>query len=164
MFDKDFTEELVKLNLDEMIAEYIDRSRAILRNSNLWYEKTQVDLYQPTITVDNCQEYRHKFFDDNDFSFIYDLFDYVQGTIQQYEAHIYDILYVKTKEGIIYIIMFYLIGMILFLVSIRLTIKLVKEINTSVKELINIAVIVPASIVDNTSSFKKFVEKGVFDD
>jgi len=147
-----------------MIAEYIDRSRAILRNSDLWYEKTQVDLYQPTINVDNCQEYRHKFYDDNDFSFIYDLFDYVQGTIQQYEAYIYDILYVKTKEGIICIILFYLIGMILFTVSIFLTIKLIKEKNTSVKELINIAVIVPKSIVNNTSTFKKFIEKGVFVD
>jgi len=146
-----------------MISEFLDRSRAILRNTDLKYEKTQIDLYQPTITVDNCQEYRHRFFDDNDFSFIYDSFDYIQGTVQQYETYIYDILYDMTKKGIICIILFYLVGMILFSVSIFLTIKLVKEINISIIELINIANIVPKSIVGTSFSFKKFIENGIFD-
>ncbi|ORX43310.1 hypothetical protein BCR36DRAFT_361424 [Piromyces finnis] len=155
--DIDFTEEFVKLNLDEMISEYLDRARAILNKSNVKYEKTEVDYYQPTITSENCSEYRHKFYDNPDYSFLYTSFDYIQGTIQLYESIVYNLIYDKTTSGIQYIILFFFVGIILFFFVMYYSYAIIKEIITSIKELINIVFIIPQSAIDASPVFKKLI-------
>ncbi|ORX86353.1 hypothetical protein BCR32DRAFT_241069 [Anaeromyces robustus] len=160
----DLTEELSKLNFDELIEEYIDRARSVLNRSVIKNQKTEQLMYNESITLDNFYEYRHRFIDDYDYLFLYDAFDYVIGGSIQYESIIYQILYTKVKDGIIYVIIFYLIGISLILFSIYYTYTLIKEINTTLRELINIIFIVPKSAIELAPEFKRFIENGYIDD
>jgi len=151
---------MLKLNVDQLIDEYLDKARSILHKSDIKYEKTEVDLYKASITLDNFKEYRQKYLEDNDYQYLYEIFDYIIGALQRYEAIIYEILYNNIKNGIICVIAFYLLGVLLILFSIFYTINLIKEIRISLKELINIIFIIPSSAVENSVEFKKFIEKG----
>ncbi|KAL6596396.1 hypothetical protein LY90DRAFT_637422 [Neocallimastix californiae] len=154
----DFTEDMIKFNVDELISEYLDRARSILYKSNIKYQKKEVDIYNTSITLDNFREYRQKFLDDNDCQFQYDIFDYIIGALQKYESIIYDIIYDKIKDGFIYIITFYIIGILLIFYSIYCTFKIINETFINIKELINILFIIPKSVVESSSEFKLFIE------
>jgi len=140
-----------------MIAEFLQKARSMMNKSDIRHEKTEIDYYQPTITRENCRYYRHKYYDDPDYKFIYDAFDYIQGTIQLFESIVYEILYDKTRSGKKYIIIFYVVGMFFFSFLIYYTRTIIKEIYTSMKELINIIFIIPQSAVDASSAFKSLI-------
>ncbi|ORX56534.1 hypothetical protein BCR36DRAFT_395499 [Piromyces finnis] len=158
--DYDFTKEMVNFNVNELIDEYLDRARSILSRSDIRYEKTKVDPYSSKITLDNFREYRQRFLDDADCQFQYEIFDYIIGALQRYETIIYQILNNKIKNGIMFIVLFYLIGMLLIIFSILYTKNTIKNIKVCLTELINIVFIVPKSVVENSSEFKKFIETG----
>jgi len=143
-----------------MIDEYLDKARSILYRSNVKYVKSEIDSYNSRITLNNFKEYRQRFLDDMDCQFQYDIFDFIIGALQKYESIIYQIINMKIRDGIMCIILFYLIGISLILFTIYNTIKIIKEIKICLKELINIMFIVPKSAIENSTEFKKFIETG----
>jgi hypothetical protein len=159
--DNDFTEDLIKFNVDEIISEFIERARSILYRSNITYQKTEVDPYN--LDYGDIHQFRQRYLNDNDYQFEYDIYDYIIGALKKYEEIIYQIINLKIKDGILCIIAFYIIGISLILFSIVYTRRIIKEANTSLIEIINIAFIIPKSAVDSSPEFKRFIDTGFLD-
>ncbi|OUM61736.1 hypothetical protein PIROE2DRAFT_12191 [Piromyces sp. E2] len=156
------TKNIVKLGLNELIEEFIDKAKATLYGSHIIEFKNEDHMYGSII--ESNLDFILKCFDDGNFLFQFNTADHVIGALTKFDDLLYDNLFQSLKSVSLYLVFIVIGGTILIIISFFITYRTIKLTSDTLNELVNMIFIIPTSTINMIPQFKRFIETGSFEE
>jgi len=158
----DVTRNIIKLNLNELIDEFLTKAKSVLYKSHVHDYKNEDHIYNSNIESD--MDFILKCFDDTDFLFQFYIIDHLGAGLLKYDKIVYNNMFTSIRSTILFLILIFFVGMFLIIVSFIISIRSIKKASQILNELVNMIFVVPTSTVNMIPQFKRFIETGSFEE
>jgi len=157
----DFTKWMMTNGLNELVDEYISRSKSILQRSQIKQYKDLNRAYNYELDVDR---FRNECLNDSDFLFQYNSISHVINGLDQFYNILFEKLFVTVKETKSSLILFVFFGGTLVLMSFIISYGSIKSTKKILHEMSDSLFIIPKSTVNMVPQLKRFIETASFED
>jgi len=158
----DVTKSVVKLGLNELIEEFVDKAKSTLYNSHIHEYKTEEHIYGSIVEAD--QKYLLACFADGDFLFQFNIIDHLIAGLLKFDSILYDNLFETVKSTMLYLVFIIIGGVVLIIISFIISLRTIRRTSESLNELVNTIFVIPTSTINMIPQFKRFIETGSFDE
>ncbi len=156
-----FTKSMMTNGFNELVDEYISKSKSILQRSQVAQYKDLDRVYNYELDKDR---FRNKCLNDSDFLFQYKSISHVINGLDQFISILYDNLLVTAKETKTSMILYVFLGGTLVLISFIISYKSIKSNKKILQEMSDTIFIVPKSTINMIPQLKRFVETASFEE
>ncbi|KAL6597662.1 hypothetical protein U3516DRAFT_564382 [Neocallimastix sp. 'constans'] len=161
IIDIGFTKIIVKLGLNELLEEYLDRSKSILKKSNIKKYKNEEHIYQYKYDIN---QFRNYCLNDADFRFQYETLSHCINGLDKFYVILFDTLFDELRSTMYTMVCCSLIGVILISISFIISYRSIKNKNKILREMVDIIFIIPNSTVNMVPQLKRFIETASFEE
>ncbi|ORY19336.1 hypothetical protein LY90DRAFT_677099 [Neocallimastix californiae] len=141
----DFTKNMVKLGLNELIDEYLTKSKSILNKSQIKKYKNEKYIYHYEYENNRFKNYC---LNDSDFRFQYEVISHCINGLDKFYTILFDSLFENVRSTIYTTIYCSLIGLVLLSISIIISRKSIKTSNKVLREMVDLIFIIPTSTIN----------------
>jgi len=157
----DFTKDMMTAGLNELVDEYISKSKSILQRSQIKQYKDFNRIYNYELDIDR---FRNECLDDADFLFQYNSISHVINGLDQFYNILFDNLFATVKETKSLMILFVFLGGVLVIISFIISYGSIKSTKKILQEMSDTIFIIPKSTVNMVPQLKRFIETASFEE
>jgi len=155
------TKNFVKLGVNEVIDELIEKCKAILKKSRVKNYKTEENIYG------EGENYINKVinaFNSPEFYFELLIVQHIFDALVKFDNILYNNIFESIQGTILYLMFITVVGVISITSATIITYKTVIKANEMMNEIVNIIFVIPTSTINMIPQFKKFIETGSFEE
>jgi len=152
---------MLKSGLNEIVDELIEKTKAILKTSNIEKYKNIETMYGPpeNMILKVIDAYAN-----GPFAFEIDSITHIFYGLEQFDDILYNNVYESINGTLLYLTFITIAGVISIVTASIVTYKTVIKTNEILNELVNVIFIIPQSTINMIPQFKRFIETGSFEE
>jgi len=147
--------------MDELIDEYVEKSKMILERSRLNEHKGEDYIYHYEI---NPNIFKDKCLSDPDFLFQYKTITHCINGLDKFYTTLFESLFQTVRSTMLYLILFVLGGTILLVISFIISKRSIKSNQRILNEMVDIIFFIPKSTINMVPQLKRFIETATFEE
>ncbi|OUM68445.1 hypothetical protein PIROE2DRAFT_58097 [Piromyces sp. E2] len=157
----EYTESIVKLGLNELIDEFLDKMKVILMKSKIKNIKNTQYIYynDHNFIIKAISAYTTP-----EFLFELNIMQHILAGLEKFDSILYNNIYESIRTSVITLLIITIVGVVLIISAALMTYRTVVETNESLNELVDIIFIIPQSTINMIPQFKRFIETSSFEE
>ncbi|ORX80700.1 hypothetical protein BCR32DRAFT_19092 [Anaeromyces robustus] len=159
----DVTQQILKIGINEIIDEYLDKLKAIIKSVDIKESRSIEHMYGST----DISSYIYKVFAafaDANFNFELNSINHIFAGLEKFDEIMYEIVFESIRSTLLYMVTITIVGIIIIGITIIISYRVIITTNETLNELVNVIFLIPQSTVNMIPQFKRFIETGSFEE
>ncbi|OUM60064.1 hypothetical protein PIROE2DRAFT_14256 [Piromyces sp. E2] len=152
---------MIKSPVNELIDEYLEKSKSILRRSLISEYKTENHIYHDKI---DSTRFRKICLGDPDFLFQYKVITHCINGLDKFYNVLFESLFKTVRETTYNMIFLSIGGSLLVIISFLICYRSIISDHKILYEMVDIIFIIPKSTINMVPQLKRFIETASFED